>query len=625
MPITPKFSITQNDDFVIVYINVPHIRVSNAEIIVEGKEFSFYCKPYLLKLTFPHEFIDSHNEELMKENDLHENTCRAVYEPDLDNGTITAHLSKLNKGLHFPDLDLTTKLLLQKRKSSENKLPPNIEVLSNHTSENLHENEECEVIDITNQLQSISIIHPRYGFNLQFSNMLNNIREDLFELDDPDGTPEDDRRVIRTKYEDIIFDPERYLGDFFDGESDIIYLESMKFEPFWNLHFKNIKSKEIEFDEMEQKKLACLPNKEYLISANSLEEKILFLGLVDLLFAVCFDFRINCGESNVESAHNITRISSTLSWLESYKNMSKDSGKEGGEDESDSTDVLTVIITCCKRAMIYPYIRHWKLARKVLVDIAKILFLGKRMILKVFISLHNIFERTEMHYILNKLYVTDYCVWIQSVSDESLLALAKVFNEAKRTFENSSNNGKDYVKLFLPELENWAITKTSENEENPEGDSEGMKIPAEFRTNRDVNGNDLKMPLRSSDKDNDYDPEELKDFLLQCYPNEEGHEEEEGNGRVEEVFANESDGSECESRINSKITEVINSEESKLKEVTSSEVSTEVVSKTISSSDTTESVVDVELPSLSKRGDGNEATGFLIKEVKTTYFKKKEK
>lgn len=74
---------------------------------------------------------------------------------------------------------------------------------------------------------------------------------------------------------------------------------------------------------------------------------------------------------------------------------------------------------------------------QVLADVAKILFLGKRCILKCLLQLRHLFEHTDTHYLLNKLYIDDYCVWIQGVSDESLKAVAKEFNEAKSAIETN--------------------------------------------------------------------------------------------------------------------------------------------------------------------------------------------
>jgi protein SHQ1 len=53
MPVTPRFRISQESDVVVVQVHVPHVRVSNLEVVVDGAHFSLYCKPYLLRLELP--------------------------------------------------------------------------------------------------------------------------------------------------------------------------------------------------------------------------------------------------------------------------------------------------------------------------------------------------------------------------------------------------------------------------------------------------------------------------------------------------------------------------------------------------------------------------------------------
>ncbi len=93
--------------------------------------------------------------------------------------------------------------------------------------------------------------------------------------------------------------------------------------------------------------------------------------------------------------------------------------------------------------------RHWSLVRKVLADVAKLLYLGKRCVLKVlvwsilhlFYTIHtpltkppitnstlpfsygmqallatrSVMEHTDTHYVLNKVFLDDYCVWVQGI------------------------------------------------------------------------------------------------------------------------------------------------------------------------------------------------------------------
>jgi protein SHQ1 len=174
MPLTPEFCIKQDDEFIYVIIKVPFIRIKDTEILTDGVDFTFYCKPYLLKLAFPHELEDCEDER-----------CKAVYDPNTDNGIITAHLAKKEKGCHFPDLDLTTRLLTlrsasdSKLYSKDSNLLPTIEVMNSLTiaSDIVDEDSSSRIIDndqIYNELRLSRT--PTYGFNLQYSNVLGNLK-----------------------------------------------------------------------------------------------------------------------------------------------------------------------------------------------------------------------------------------------------------------------------------------------------------------------------------------------------------------------------------------------------------------------------------------------------------------
>jgi protein SHQ1 len=58
MPVTPKFTVEQDDAFVIIKARVPYVRVTDSEIDIDGNSVSIYCKPYLLKLNFPGLLVD---------------------------------------------------------------------------------------------------------------------------------------------------------------------------------------------------------------------------------------------------------------------------------------------------------------------------------------------------------------------------------------------------------------------------------------------------------------------------------------------------------------------------------------------------------------------------------------
>jgi protein SHQ1 len=102
------------------------------------------------------------------------------------------------------------------------------------------------------------------------------------------------------------------------------------------------------------------------------------------------------GEPCCESPWNIHKLSSTLSWFDTF------------------TDLPSVLIACCRRTLIYPLIRSFKLAKKCLFDVIEILSKGKRAILQCLLQMRRLFLDEEHRYLLNTLYLNDYCLWIQS-------------------------------------------------------------------------------------------------------------------------------------------------------------------------------------------------------------------
>jgi protein SHQ1 len=506
MPITPRFTISQNDEYVLIEINVPHIRVSTAELIADNYDFTFFCNPYLLKLTFPYEF-EGEDER-----------CKATYDVNKNNGTMTAHLPKRVQGQNFPDLDLTTRLLhMRKDKDDQSDsklppLPPVIEIIGSKTNDNNTNEEEvenlCEDIESLNITDSIfKSKKPHYGFNMKYSSILGNLREDcldMIEIIDPDKISPFERRALRLERENSKFDAERYLGDYFGAEEDSIFIEAMDHETMWT---KLLESQDIQIEEVvvdgidsdnppvrsssnsssnsssisnnivltsdEQEILSnSLCNREYLIPSGSLEENRLLISLTDILFAYCYDSRITLEEPNVESAYTISRLSSTLSWLDSYI--------------GESDEIMTSIKSFCRRSLIYPYIRSWDLTCKILGDVSVIFSLGKRCILKVLLKLRSIFEHTDTHYLLNKLYLDDYCVWIQSLNNDVINEFSKLYDDKMKQFmfNSDENNGKSLIGFNLPELEEWAY-------ESMESGVENDKIPnMEIITPQDLLGLD---------------------------------------------------------------------------------------------------------------------------------------
>jgi protein SHQ1 len=345
MPITPRFDVQQSASHVLLRIRVPHIRVSGAELHASGRDLTFHCRPFFLKLTLPHEVLDPSEEEQEQEQDQGEEQkgerSGAVYDPDDEGGVITVRVRKRQPGLHFPGLDLQTRLLqLRKDKDRKEHVFPSIEVLGeqrtpqeNGDEENDDEEEEGESEGSSSCAPSLLAKNQNYyGFNSKYTQILTNLREETAEmtsLPDPENMTLASRQQLRQQSEEAAFCPDRYLGDLLGGEEDYIYQQAVGYTAQWEKQWALWKAAKegslppapgtsdeaiaeadgimrVEvfdnsggFSEEEKDTMRSLPNKEYLIAKQSVEERLLMLGLADILFAYCYDHRVTQGESTV--------------------------------------------------------------------------------------------------------------------------------------------------------------------------------------------------------------------------------------------------------------------------------------------------------------------------------------
>lgn len=72
-----------------------------------------------------------------------------------------------------------------------------------------------------------------------------------------------------------------------------------------------------------------------------------------------------------------------------------------------------VLVSSYRRALTYPLYRNMALCDKVLQDVYIVIRLGKRAILKALLDMKYMFDHHDVYYIYSKIFLDDYCVWIQ--------------------------------------------------------------------------------------------------------------------------------------------------------------------------------------------------------------------
>ena len=301
--LTPLFELSQDDDFVMVRIRIPHLRADEGEFYIEGCSFKFYLKPYFLRLTFEQPLVEDGRERA---------------EHDMSRGTLGVWLPKANAGEHFENLSMLTELLRKPAREPAGR--PRIEVVGSEPAEGGDaeaEDSEAEEEEVDAEAeQSVALEELRgassaYGFNRSYSAAFVGLDDaDVLQLKDPENTAVADRRARRAASEDEAFSAEHYMADLMDDDA---VRELLLYVPWW----RRREASELReaacpagdggggdaagdadstpcdgarLTRDEQLQLMALPRKEFLQSRAQRHRSL--CGLLDLLLAYCYDQRV---------------------------------------------------------------------------------------------------------------------------------------------------------------------------------------------------------------------------------------------------------------------------------------------------------------------------------------------
>ncbi len=455
--LTPSFELSQDADFVIVRIRLPHLKADEGEFYVLDREFKFHLRPYFLRLTFRHSLVEDGRERA---------------EHDLDSGVLTVWLPKATPGEHFEGLHLLTELL---RKPSATPTRPLIEVVSSSAAtdgermcvegdageEGAASDEEDDLEgDLGHLAEADQQLPPlvsegsggavaAYGFNGAYSRIFVGLEdEELVELRQPESSSAPTRRAGRVAAEQTAFDADHYIADYMEADRAMAALE---YVPWWRASGARAWSEEarsgtpaaVSSEAMAgaggastaaaapvgrvrdgggggdgdgdaapfgvgseyNAQLLQLPRKEFLL--DSAQRRRALCGLIDLLFAYAYDVRTTEGDPTVESGWTVRHVSATLAWLDTFETVAE------------------AALASVERSLCYPLVRHFELARTTLADVGVLLRLGRPAVLRALLDLKLLVQRGVEHgYLLNRIWVDDYCVWLQQLAPRWLAKLA---------------------------------------------------------------------------------------------------------------------------------------------------------------------------------------------------------
>lgn len=361
---------------------------------------------------------------------------------DADKQAFSINLPKLNVGQHFEGLEMLTKLLTAPKTA---KCTPGIEVIGDDT---VVDDDDSDQFDwhieqrVRTEVDDKALLGEKYGFANRYEGVFNRLQDEvslLIDLPEPDSKSQDSRRSERIAAERACFDDDHYLSDLYEQREELAAI--LNYKARWEADEK------CELDDEDRFRMKNLPKREYLLEKH--EKMRLLLGVVDILFAYAYDVRTTEGEHSVESSWTICKLSATLSWLDSFESLKE------------------TTIASLRRSLCFPLYRSWRLSNKVLIDVQSIIAQGRASVLKCFLDVHRLFnESGDSRYVLNDLYITDYCVWLQRVKEETFAQLASALAALAIT--------KLDVDLDLPLLERAAQLALEEQSPHSNGSSEAV-------------------------------------------------------------------------------------------------------------------------------------------------------
>lgn len=210
---TPRFECSQDEEFVHVRVHVPYVRTQDFEFSIDGSEFRFYVKPFLLHLDFRKEIVEDGRESV---------------EYDYETGYAEIDLPKKEAGTYFENLAMLSWLLNGSKVKREGRKAgglPQIEVIRSCEFEGLEEEEEDDgetktgadggegTRSVETRMDQLLITEVTYGFLGRYSSVFQGREDDLseiIELKDPEHVVAQRRRELRLEKEADKFDPEHY-------------------------------------------------------------------------------------------------------------------------------------------------------------------------------------------------------------------------------------------------------------------------------------------------------------------------------------------------------------------------------------------------------------------------------
>lgn len=190
-------------------------------------------------------------------------------------------------------------------------------------------------------------------------------------------------------------------------------------------------TEEVEYTEREKLAMIRLPRKEckfrilYISSISHysqtpdlttpIQTHYLYLTLVTLLFSFAYESRTTQHDPTPESAWTICNLTPAFSALDPPSSRLPLCSTQVSDPRTFSLEeISTTLVPSYRRALAFPLYRSFGLADTCRTDVSRILLKGKKTVVRCLLEMKDILDHHEVYYVYSKVWVDDFCSWIQS-------------------------------------------------------------------------------------------------------------------------------------------------------------------------------------------------------------------
>lgn len=158
-------------------------------------------------------------------------------------------------------------------------------------------------------------------------------------------------------------------------------------------------------------------NEPYEDLINDEQSHSLYLALISFLFSYSYESRTTLLDPTPESAWTLCSLTPLFSALDLTPYTNPD-----GKNKKPTTDlfefskeeIVATLIPSYRRSLAFPLYRSFNLSEACSEDVASFLRSGKRTIFRCLLSMKNILDHHDVYYIYSRIWLDDFCVWIQA-------------------------------------------------------------------------------------------------------------------------------------------------------------------------------------------------------------------